>query len=195
MPTENGGQRPRTDAQWAGRRILVVDDDPMVRQLLVRMLEASGYASQAAADAAEARRCLREQDFAAILIDVRMPGETGIDLLKHVTAECLDTAPVMVTASDDPHLVETAFQTGAYGYVVKPFRMNELLINITNALHRRDLEMRNRDYIRELEEKVARHRNLHRTIAPLEDPASALERIYREMYAKVETAASLASAS
>ena len=111
--------------------------------------------------------------FAAILIDVRMPGESGIDLLKYVAAECPDTAPVMVTASDDHRLVEVAFETGAYGYVVKPFRMSELMINITNALYRRELEMRNRDYIRELEEKVARHRNLHRTIAPLEDPASA----------------------
>jgi putative two-component system response regulator len=172
MLTENGRWR-RSDAQWAGRSILVVDDDPMVRQLLVRMLEASGYAGHAAADAAEARQCLQEQDFAAILIDVRMPGETGMDLLRHVTAECLDTAPVMVTASDDHQLVETAFQMGAYGYVVKPFRMSELMINITNALYRRDLEIRNRDYIRELEEKVARHRTLHRTIAPLEDPASA----------------------
>ncbi|HMC05046.1 MAG TPA: response regulator, partial [Actinomycetota bacterium] len=173
MPAEGGGPGPRASAPGAGQSILVVDDDPLVRQLLVRMLESSGYAGQTAADAAEARQRLDEQDFAAILIDVRMPGESGIDLLKHVAAERLSTAPVMVTASDDPRLVETAFQTGAYGYVVKPFRMSELLINITNALHRRELEMRNRDYIRELEEKVARHRTLNRTIAPLDDPATA----------------------
>jgi putative two-component system response regulator len=172
MPTENG-RFPGRGATREGHRILVVDDDPMVRQLLVRMLESSGYLGQAAADAAEARRYLGEQDFAAILIDVRMPGESGIDLLKHVAAECLDTAPVMVTASDDHRLVEVAFETGAYGYVVKPFRMSELMINITNALYRRELEMRNRDYIRELEEKVGRHRTLQRTIAPLEDPATA----------------------
>jgi putative two-component system response regulator len=173
MPSENGRLSARAAARGAGHRILVVDDDPMVRQLLVRMLESSGYLGQAAADAAEARRFLGEQDFAAILIDVRMPGESGIDLLKHVAAECLNTAPVMVTASDDHRLVEVAFETGAYGYVVKPFRMSELMINITNALYRRELEMRNRAYIRELEEKVGRHRTLHRTIAPLEDPASA----------------------
>jgi putative two-component system response regulator len=173
MPAEGGGSRSRAGAQGAGRSILVVDDDPLVRQLLVRMLEASGYVGHTAADAAEARRRLEAEDFAAILIDVRMPGESGIDLLKHVAAECLSTAPVMVTASDDHGLVETAFQTGAYGYVVKPFRMSELLINITNALHRRDLEIRNRSYIRELEEKVARHRTLNRTIAPLDDPATA----------------------
>ncbi|MEA2566709.1 MAG: cyclic di-GMP phosphodiesterase [Actinomycetota bacterium] len=173
MPTENGRLSGRGAARGEGHRILVVDDDPMVRQLLVRMLESTGYVGQAAADAAEARRYLAEQDFAAILIDVRMPGESGIDLLKYVAAECLDTAPVMVTASDDHRLVQVAFETGAYGYVVKPFRMSELMINITNALHRRELEMRNRDYIRELEEKVGRHRTLQRTIAPLEDPASA----------------------
>src|ERR1700704_6292423 len=172
MPSELGRLSVRAAARGAGHRILVVDDDPMVRQLLVRMLESSGYVGQAAADAGEARRYLGEQDFAAILIDVRMPGESGIDLLKHVAAECLDTAPVMVTASDDHRLVEVAFETGAYGYVVKPFRMSELMINITNALYRRELELRNREYIRELEEKVGRHRTLHRTIAPLEDPAT-----------------------
>src|SRR5882672_10593481 len=114
MPADNRERGARAEAPGAGRSILVVDDDPMVRQLLVRMLEASGYAGHAAGDAAEARRCLDEQDFAAILIDVRMPGESGIDLLKHVAAERLTTAPVMVTASDDHRLVETAFQTGAY---------------------------------------------------------------------------------
>jgi putative two-component system response regulator len=173
MPSENGRLSARAAARGAGHRILVVDDDPLVRQLLVCMIDCCGYRGEAAAGAAEARRCLEEQDFAAILIDVRMPGESGIDLLKHVAAECLDTAPVMVTASDDHRLVQVAFETGAYGYVVKPFRMSELMINITNALYRRELEMRNRAYIRELEEKVSRHRTLHRTIAPLEDPASA----------------------
>src|SRR5467141_2346635 len=98
MPAEGGGARSRADAQESGRSILVVDDDPLVRQLLVRMLEASGYVGHTAADAAEARRRLQAEDFAAILIDVRMPGESGIDLLRHVAADCLNTAPVMVTA-------------------------------------------------------------------------------------------------
>jgi len=150
-----------------------VDDDPRIRDLLTRMLEASGYAAEAAEDAAEARRCLRDHEFAAILIDVRMPGESGLDLLKYVSTECINTAAVMVTAMDDPELVEMAFETGAYGYVVKPFRMSELLINVSNALHRRQLEIRNRGYIEELEEKVARHRMLHDTIAPFYDPGSA----------------------
>ena len=150
-----------------------MDDDPRIRDLLTRMLEASGYAAEAAEDAAEARRCLRDHEFAAILIDVRMPGESGLDLLKYVSTECINTAAVMVTAMDDPELVEMAFETGAYGYVVKPFRMSELLINVSNALHRRQLEIRNRGYIEELEEKVARHRMLHDTIAPFYDPGSA----------------------
>jgi len=137
------------------------------------MLESTGYAAEAAEDAADARRRLRERTFAAILIDVRMPGESGLDLLKYVSTECVETAAVMVTAVDDPKLVETAFETGAYGYVVKPFRMSELLINISNALHRRQLEIRNRGYIQELEEKVARTRMLHETIAPFYDPGSA----------------------
>ncbi|HEX9316769.1 MAG TPA: response regulator, partial [Actinomycetota bacterium] len=86
MPAEGRGPGSRSGARGAGRSILVVDDDPLVRQLLVRMLESSGYVGHTAADAAEARRRLEAEDFAAILIDVRMPGESGIDLLKHVAA-------------------------------------------------------------------------------------------------------------
>src|SRR5437899_1714535 len=173
------GRAPRGDRRGsrkganAQHSVLVVDDDPRIRDLLTRMLESTGYAAEAAEDAADARRRLRERTFAAILIDVRMPGESGLDLLKYVSTECVDTAAVMVTAIDDPRLVEMAFETGAYGYVVKPFRMSELLINISNALHRRQLEIRNRGYIQEVEEKVAPTRMLHQPIAPFHEPGPA----------------------
>ena len=150
--------------------VLVVEDDDESRRLLVGILQSEGYQTIGAANASQARRRLTEHTFAAGLIDVRMPGESGIDLLKFVRTNYIDVAAIMVTASDDRQMVDTAFETGAYGYVVKPYRISELLINLSNALHRRAVEIQSRSYIRELEEKVLdRTRLLRETLAPLGD--------------------------
>ena len=150
--------------------ILIVEDDPTGRDLLIRILTADGYEGVPAANAQEARQRLAEREFGAVLIDVRMPGESGIELLRHVRSRHPDVAAMMVTALDDPELVTAAFETGAYGYVVKPYRVNELLINLSNALHRRQLEIQNRSHVRELEDKVLdRTKLLRETLEPLRD--------------------------
>ena len=138
----------------------------------MRILEIEGgYETDAAADAAAARALLAQRPFAAALIDYRMPGESGIELLKHIRARFPDTAPIMVTAVDDAASVELAFEIGAFGYVVKPYRVSELLINLSSALHRRSLQIQTRSYIRELEDKVLdRTRRLRETLAPFGVP-------------------------
>jgi putative nucleotidyltransferase with HDIG domain len=73
-----------------------------------------------------------------------MPEESGINLVRHIRARYPDTAVVMLTAIDDREIAETAREIGTYGYIIKPFRPNELIINIANALHRRELEIANR---------------------------------------------------
>jgi putative two-component system response regulator len=70
-----------------------------------------------------------------------MPGESGIELLSHIRTNYPGLPVVMVTGDDDTDLAKTALEIGAYGYVVKPFRLNELLINIANALIRHGLEV------------------------------------------------------
>ncbi len=84
--------------------ILVVDDEESVRRLLSRMLLRAGYECILAADAAEARKFIKDRNFELIICDVAMPGESGIDFIQHVTAEYPDTATMMVTAVDDPVL-------------------------------------------------------------------------------------------
>lgn len=151
-------------------RVLVAEDSEPARILLLRILESDGYEAVGAGSAPEARKRLAESEFGAILIDVRMPGESGIDLLGFVRSHHVDTAAIMVTALDDPDLVDLALKSGAYGYVVKPYRVSELLINLANALHRRDLEAQRRSYIRELEETVLeRTKVLRDSLAPLGD--------------------------
>jgi len=134
--------------------ILVVDDEEQVRRMLGRMLQRHGYGFIPAADAAEARKCLDDQTFDLVLCDVKMPGESGIDLAKDIGAQYEDTAVIMLTAVDDSEVARGAIEAGVYGYILKPFKPNEVIINIRNALRRRDLEMANRSYRRNLERMV-----------------------------------------
>lgn len=134
--------------------ILIVDDEEPIRRLLKRLLEMNNYSCTLAASAAEARSCIKDNNFELILSDVKMPGESGIDFIGHVTAEYPDTAVMMVTAVDDPSVAETALELGCYGYILKPFKANEVIINIRNSLRRRELEIANRSYRRDLEQMV-----------------------------------------
>jgi len=134
--------------------ILVVDDEESVRRLLNRMLSRGGYECTLAADAAEARKFIKDRNFELILCDVAMPGESGIDFIRYVAAEYPDTATIMVTAVDDPEIAETAMEAGVYGYMIKPFNPNEVIISIRNSLRRRELELASRVYRMDLEQKV-----------------------------------------
>jgi putative nucleotidyltransferase with HDIG domain len=134
--------------------ILVVDDEESVRRLLSRVLLMGGYECTLATDAAEARKFIKDRNFELILCDVAMPGESGIDFIQYVAAEYPDTATIMVTAVDDPEIAETALEAGIYGYMIKPFNVNEVIINIRNSLRRRELEVASRAYRRNLEQEV-----------------------------------------
>jgi putative two-component system response regulator len=134
--------------------VLVVDDEKSVRNLLSRMLLRGGYECTLAADAVDARKFIKERNFELILCDVAMPGESGIDFIRYVADEYPDTATMMVTAVDDPEIAETALEVGIYGYMIKPFNANEVIINVRNSLRRRELEIADRAYRRNLEHKV-----------------------------------------
>ena len=134
--------------------VLIVDDEAPVRRLLGRLLEHNGYTCTLAADAREARLQLQGKEFPLILCDVNMPDESGLDLVKHVVAQYPNTAVVMVTGLDDPHIAQAALEIGAYGYILKPFQSNEVLIDVANALRRRRLEIENRVYREKLEQTI-----------------------------------------
>lgn len=135
-------------------RILVVDDEEPIRRMLVRLLTRNGYECAAAAEAEEARREVAEAPYHLVLADMDMPGESGLDLITHISHEYPDTATVMVTGMDDTKLANSALEMGAYGYIIKPFESNEILINVANALRRRQLEIENRSHRERLEVMV-----------------------------------------
>jgi putative two-component system response regulator len=133
--------------------VLILDDEEPIRQMTRQLLE-NNYSCASAASVAEARECLKDCNFEVILCDINMPGESGIDFIRYAAAEYPDTAVIMVTGVDDPETAETALEIGAYGYIIKPFRRNELIINIQNSLRRRKLEITDRCYREDLERMV-----------------------------------------
>jgi putative two-component system response regulator len=137
-------------------KILIVDDEAPVGWLLRRLLEREGYSCCSAASGREARQYLEEQDFDLVLCDVNMPGESGLDLARFILGGKPDTAVLMVTGVDDPEVGKSVLELGAYGYVVKPFKGGELLLNIHNVLRRRALEIENRAHRENLERLVAK---------------------------------------
>lgn len=132
-------------------KILVVDDEGSVRGLLQRIVERMGYLCTSAADAKEAREYLERQAFHLLLCDIRMPGESGLDLIRHVRKQYPDTAIVMVTVLDDPQEAGIALEIGVYGYIIKPFGPSHVMISVKNALRMRDLEMKEKFRLEELE--------------------------------------------
>jgi putative two-component system response regulator len=146
-----------TPLDGGGERILVVEDDPQDQKLLVRLLDGAGYGCSVAGDAPDARRLLARESFDLVLADVNLPGESGLKLVQHVLGEFPETAAVMVTGMDDPGIANTAIEIGTYGYVIKPFTANEILIAVKNALSRRRLEIENSAQ-RETLEQIVRAR-------------------------------------
>ena len=121
-------------------QLLIVDDDDALRRWEERVVRDNGYSCDGACDADEARERLQNESYRLALLDVNMPGDSGIDLLSQIRQQHPDVAVLMVTGEDSTKLAMTAIELGAYGYMVKPIGSGELIINVANALHRRGAE-------------------------------------------------------
>lgn len=139
-------------------RILVVDDDPAIRELLRYMLGDEGYRVTLVADAAAARQLVPSETFDVVLCDMTLPGESGLSLCAHLASEYPDVAVLMVTALDSAEVAETVVGFGAFAYIVKPFRRSELLGAVSSALRRLDLTAGARRERDELEHRLIERR-------------------------------------
>jgi putative two-component system response regulator len=172
------------------RTILVVDDEESIRRLLTYLLQSHGYLVECAGDAREARQKLGDRPFALMLCDVNMPGESGMDLVRQALAEHKHTAAIMVTGLDSSVLANAALEVGVFGYIVKPFESNEVLIDVANALRRRRLEIENRLHRENLEDIV------HTRTLALQKALDWLERTEKELrLSREETIQRLAMAA
>jgi putative two-component system response regulator len=126
-------------------RILCVDDDLQVRGLIERLVRAAGYDCLGVGTVEDARGLLAEHEFSLVLCDIALPDSSGLDLLDELGRTRPDLATVMVTGEDEVGVVDAALRLGAYGYVTKPFTPRELMIDISNALHRRRIDAEHRE--------------------------------------------------
>lgn len=118
------------------RHILVVDDDRRLRELLHRYLSDNGFLVTSARDAAEARRLQKGMSFDLIVLDVMMPGESGLELARALRQMRNNVPILMLTAMSEPSDRIGGLEAGADDYLPKPFEPRELLLRIRTILKR-----------------------------------------------------------
>ncbi len=115
--------------------LLVVDDDERLRALLQRYLSSNGYRVTAAPGAADARALMKSMEFDLLILDVMMPGESGLELTQSVRKD--SAVPIlMLTARGDPADRIAGLELGADDYLPKPFEPRELLLRVNSLLRR-----------------------------------------------------------
>lgn len=164
--------------------LLVVDDEESVRSALVRYLSAQGYTVGDAANGEEALEAIRTGSYSLVLMDVRMPGIGGMDLVPEILDLEPNLAILMLSAISDASTAATCMQRGAYDYLTKPIELTDLRKAIDRALKRRDTLMQNREISSWLKEEVQRRaqeveqereKQQQLTLATLEALVNALE--------------------
>ncbi len=121
-------------------RILVVDDEESIREFLEIMLKKENYEVTTAEDGLCAKDILTKKSFDMVISDMQMPNMTGLELLKYVRESYPDIVFMMITAFGTAETAVDAMKMGAYDYVTKPFRIDEVRLNIANALRSKNLE-------------------------------------------------------
>ncbi len=122
----------------AERTILVVDDDESLREFLEILLQKEGYRVVAASSGEEALECLEKEDVSLVISDIRMPGMDGVSLLRAIKSRRPDMPVVLITAFASMDSAVDAMKEGAWDYLTKPFRIEELREILERALEAAD---------------------------------------------------------
>jgi FixJ family two-component response regulator len=123
-----------SDKSVARGEIFVVDDDPAVRDTLSMVLTAGGYQVICFADGAALLAVARSRTPAAILLDVHIPGKSGLDILKELHGEDYPAPIFMISGKGDIAMAVSAIKSGALDFIEKPFRGNELVARLDEAI-------------------------------------------------------------
>jgi response regulator RpfG family c-di-GMP phosphodiesterase len=135
-------------------RLLIVDDNKSVRELLELYLLEAGYQCVVASDGIQGLGALKETDFDLLITDIMMPGISGVELIKKAKTLRPDIATVVVSATTDIDIAVEAINSGAQDYITKPFDPNRLYRTVNQALEVRNLRLENIRYREHLEDIV-----------------------------------------
>ena len=134
--------------------LLVADDEPLVRQLLCDILHGAGYVTHAAENGSQAVEIAQRETIDVVLLDIMMPGMSGLEVLAKL-GELIPNSPVViVTASPTSENAIAALRLGAFDFIVKGFKSEVMLSTVARAVERRRMMIRDRALISQLEAKI-----------------------------------------
>ena len=146
-------------------KVLIVDDEAAIRRLIMRTLSHRGYECHAVDSAEAARQSLANAKADLLISDIRMPGESGIDLIRSTIHEHPQMAILMVSGMDNDDVIDAVIDIGVDGYITKPFETNQLRVGAELALSHRRLSMESDRHRHNLERIVTeRTRELEQTV-------------------------------
>jgi len=143
----------------SSERILVVDDELFVRELLLEFLSAQGYEVSLADSGEKAVELMQTQPADLVLVDLKMPGINGIEALKQIKKIAPDILAIIMTGYPTIESSIEALRHGAYDYVIKPFKLDDLKSSIERALREHTLKVETsqlKDRIEQLETELER---------------------------------------
>jgi DNA-binding NtrC family response regulator len=164
-----------------GERVLIVEDEDLMRELLARILAGENYRIQQASSGEEALKFLQEHPVDLILTDLKLKGMNGLQLLSEARALDPEIVVIIMTAYASVETAVEAMRKGAYDYITKPFINDEIRVMLRRALNERHLSQENRHLKRELRERY-RFENIIGN-------SEAMQRVYR----LIEKVASISS--
>ena len=152
----------------AGEKILVVDDEEAIREVISTLLDAQGFRCTTCVNGKVGLEAFRKDSYDLVLSDIVMPEMDGLKLLAELRMDDPDVPVIMVTAMHDISIALEAIRAGAYDYILKPFEKDQLYLSVRRALEHRRLVMENRTYQSDLEQLVAERTQttLHRVAGP-----------------------------
>jgi two-component system response regulator PilR (NtrC family) len=136
-------------------KILVVDDENSLREMLSILLQRQGYQVEQATDGVAALTMAQENSYDLIISDIQMPKMNGIELLRQLRSQDNNVTMMMVTAFSSTEEAVEAMKLGAYDYITKPFKNDEIRLVIKNALEREQLQQENRQLKQQLGQRFS----------------------------------------
>jgi len=140
-------------------KILVIDDDSSIRRVIQKHLTEKGFDVTTAGDGEEGLEMFASEKPEIVILDIRLPGRSGLDVLKEIRSENTDTAVVMITAHEDMETTIEAMQKGAFDYLPKPLDIDIVDSLLERIFTTREIEKKSRDiyggeYSRQAESKL-----------------------------------------
>ncbi len=135
-------------------KVLVIDDEKIIRERLKKLLELDDYETFTAGDGEEGLKIFNEEKPEIALVDIKMPGMDGIEVLRKIREDTEETQVILITGHGGVETAIQALKEGAFGYIQKPIEYDELEIEIKKALEKQGMQRKLDEYVDNLKKAV-----------------------------------------